>query len=355
MKTKTFTGDKGLANRNDFNNIITSVGIICPELLKYHFKKTGTMKLEDGIYIRETIDGDIKVHLPNGNSINVLKNHSNGSRCNWKYICKQVREIICGHYNVPVPDDFPTFNDWCEDLYENGFCNSEKRLALLAADLKDEANYLLDCIVEKVAEMNDAEGFTEAFADEYDWYKEYGDVDWTAVSSIVDDYTDKNEDCDYDEIASIAYNLLMEMFADRLKQYRMDDVSEERLGETMAVLFEEDMRNMAEVITESEVEIAIDEEMEDVIVGNIFDEEEENEEDVARNLAKYIMRNWDGWTEEMIDTYLAEHASSLADYLPFGERTDTIGVDYDGTVWANTEWLCEENFPELYAKYYEAA
>lgn len=120
-------------NNINFSSIITNVGIICPDTLKYHLKHDGRMDLGDGMILAyvPTDDTVLRVNLPDGNFSTVVKNHSVGSRCNWKYIAKQVRRIVCRHYNVPIypSRDFPTFNDWANDLYEYGFCNSDKRRA----------------------------------------------------------------------------------------------------------------------------------------------------------------------------------------------------------------------------------
>lgn len=132
MYNKNYNDDNGLVNRNsqgEFNNIIVTVGGICSETLKFHLKKDGYVKLCDGLELHTVADDDsiLRVTYPNGNWLNIVKNHSVGSRCNWKYVTDQVKHIVCGHYNVPEPKYFPTFNDWAEDLYEYGYCSSEKR------------------------------------------------------------------------------------------------------------------------------------------------------------------------------------------------------------------------------------
>lgn len=118
-------------NNINFSSIITNVGIICPDTLKYHLKHDGRMDLGDGMILAyvPTDDTVLRVYLPDGNWFNVLKNHSVGTRCNWKYVAEQVKQIVCTHYNVPNPEYFLSFNDWANDLYEYGFCNSDKRRA----------------------------------------------------------------------------------------------------------------------------------------------------------------------------------------------------------------------------------
>lgn len=125
----------------DFDKIIVNVGSICPDFLKYNLRKYGYKDLGDGMYVAEVPEDDtiLRVHMPNGNWFNVVKNHSIGSRCNWEYVTDQVKHIVCGHYNVPEPKYFDTFNDWVEDLYEYGFCSSDKRWAKIRADY--EASY----------------------------------------------------------------------------------------------------------------------------------------------------------------------------------------------------------------------
>lgn len=121
---------------DNFNKIIVNVGIISPDIMKYNLRKYGYMELGDGMYLNTVPEDDavLRVHYPNGNWFNVVKNHSVGSRCNWNFVTEQVRHIVCTHYNVPDPKGFPTFNDWAEDLYEYGFCNSEKREARFIAE-----------------------------------------------------------------------------------------------------------------------------------------------------------------------------------------------------------------------------
>lgn len=140
MYNKNFNGVNGLANHN-FDEIITKIGGISADSIKYYLKKYGLMKLDDEITLHQVYDNDrvLRITFPDGNWRNVVKNHSAGSRCNWEYVRKQVRQIMCTHYDVPTPDNFPTFNDWAEDLYEYGFCSSEKRWAKIRADY--EASY----------------------------------------------------------------------------------------------------------------------------------------------------------------------------------------------------------------------
>lgn len=141
MDKQMTTGDNGLANQKNFDEIIGIISVLGPDLIKYHLRKDGFMRLDNGIYLRYCPDDDkvLRVHLPNGNWFNVVKNYSVGSsRCNWKFVSKQVRHIMCRHYSVPDLDKFPTFNDWANDLKENGFCNSEKRLAKIRADYEAE-------------------------------------------------------------------------------------------------------------------------------------------------------------------------------------------------------------------------
>lgn len=119
-------------NNNIFSEIIVKVGIICPDHLKFNLTKYGRVDLGDGmklVYV-PTDDSILRVYLPDGNCFNVVKNHSVGTRCNWKYIAEQVQHIVCTHYNVPDPKNFATFNDWANDLYEYGFCSSDKRWAM---------------------------------------------------------------------------------------------------------------------------------------------------------------------------------------------------------------------------------
>ena len=135
MEQKNNNGQNSVATSADFNNIITAIGSICPEFIKYFLNKYGYMDLRDGVYLNYADDDDavLRVHYPNGNWFNVVKNHSVGSRCNWKFIAEQVKDIMCRHYNVPNPKHFATFNDWAEDLLEYGFCGSEKRMAKIRA------------------------------------------------------------------------------------------------------------------------------------------------------------------------------------------------------------------------------
>lgn len=141
MNNKTFNGDKSSLASADFKKIIPTIGSICPDWLKYFLRKNGFVELGDGLKLVSVADDDhiLRVIYPNGNYRNVVKNHSVGPKCNWKYITEQVRQIMTTHYNVPDPKNFPTFNDWANDLYEYGFCNSEKRWAKIRADY--EASY----------------------------------------------------------------------------------------------------------------------------------------------------------------------------------------------------------------------
>ena len=142
MNHKTLNGDKSsLASADNFNEIIVNVGRISTDWLKYFLRKNGFVELGDGMYLNYVDNDDtvFRVHYPNGNWFNVVKNHSASTCCNWNFIKEQVQHIVCGHYNVPDPKYFPTFNDWANDLYEYGFCNSEKRWAKIRADY--EASY----------------------------------------------------------------------------------------------------------------------------------------------------------------------------------------------------------------------
>jgi len=125
---------------DNFNKIIVTIGLISTDHLKYYLNKYGFVKLGDGLELHYVADDDsiLRVTLPNGNWYNVVKNHSVGPKCNWKYVKEQVRGIICTHYDVPNPKNFPTFNDWAEDLYEYGNCHSEKRWAKIRADYEAE-------------------------------------------------------------------------------------------------------------------------------------------------------------------------------------------------------------------------
>lgn len=137
MYNKTFNGQNSVAtSATSFNNIITKIGGISVDSLKYYINKYGEYKLDDDIYLQKVYDDDrvLRITFPDGNWRNIVKNHSAGTRCNWEYVRSQVRRIMCTHYNVPTPDNFPTFNDWAEDLYEYGFCNSEKRIARAVAE-----------------------------------------------------------------------------------------------------------------------------------------------------------------------------------------------------------------------------
>lgn len=117
--------------QSEFDSIIVKIGVLGKDLLKYRFRKNGyvVLDLDENIYLKPVLGDDhiLRVVFPDGNWFNVVKNHSVGSKCNWKYVTEQVRQIMCTHYNVPTPDGFPTFNDWAEDLYEYGYCSSEKR------------------------------------------------------------------------------------------------------------------------------------------------------------------------------------------------------------------------------------
>lgn len=125
---------------DNFNEIIVNVGRISTELMKYSLQKYGFMELGDGLKLISVADDDciLRVTYPNGNWFNVVKNHSVGPKCNWNYVKEQVQHIVCRHYNVPDPKYFPTFNDWAEDLYEYGDCDSEKRWAKIRADYEAE-------------------------------------------------------------------------------------------------------------------------------------------------------------------------------------------------------------------------
>ena len=141
MYNKIYNGQISVATSADnFNEIILNVGRISPELMKYSLRKYGFMELGDGMYLNYVDDDDtvFRVHYPNGNWFNVVKNHSAGPRCNWNFVKEQVQHIVCTYYNVPDPKYFPTFNDWAEDLYEYGFCSSEKRWAKIRADYEAE-------------------------------------------------------------------------------------------------------------------------------------------------------------------------------------------------------------------------
>lgn len=131
MDKNSKNGQISVATIAKFNEIIANVGVISTELMRYHLQKYGYMELGDGLYLNAPDDDDkvLRLHYPNGNWRNVVKNHSVGTRCNWNFIKEQVQHIVCTHYNVPDPKSFPTFNDWAENLYEYGFCNSEKRMA----------------------------------------------------------------------------------------------------------------------------------------------------------------------------------------------------------------------------------
>ena len=125
---------------DNFNKIIVSIGGISSDSLKYYLQKYGFVELGDGLKLTTVRDDDhiLRVTYPNGNYRNVVKNHSVGPKCNWKYITEQVRQIMTTHYDVPDPKNFPTFNDWAEDLYKYGNCHSEKRWAKIRADYEAE-------------------------------------------------------------------------------------------------------------------------------------------------------------------------------------------------------------------------
>ena len=142
MYNKNENGQNSVATSADnFNEIIVSIGRLGSDFIKYCFNKYGFMELGDGLKLVSVADKDhiLRVTYPNGNWFNVVKNHSVGPKCNWKYITEQVQHIVCTHYDVPDPKNFPTFNDWANDLYEYGNCHSEKRWAKIRADY--EASY----------------------------------------------------------------------------------------------------------------------------------------------------------------------------------------------------------------------
>lgn len=142
MSNMNVNGEYSGSASAKFNEIIVNVGIICPDMLKYYLKKNGYMDLGDGLKLKyvPTDDSVLRVYYPNGNWFNVVKNHSVGSRCNWKYVTEQVKHIVCTHYNVPDPKLFPTFNDWANDLCEYGFCNSPKRYAKIRSNYEAQFN-----------------------------------------------------------------------------------------------------------------------------------------------------------------------------------------------------------------------
>lgn len=140
MNNMIQNGDKSQASADNFNKIIVNIGSICSDWLKYFLRKNGFVELGDGLKLVSVSDDDhiLRVIYPNGNYRNVVKNHSVGPKCNWKYITEQVRQIMTTHYDVPNPKNFPTFNDWANDLYEYGNCHSEKRWAKIRADYETE-------------------------------------------------------------------------------------------------------------------------------------------------------------------------------------------------------------------------
>ena len=141
MNNNNNNGQNSVATSADnFNKIIVNIGSICSDWLKYFLRKYGFVELGDGLKLVSVADDDhiLRVTYPNGNYYNVVKNHSVGPKCNWKYITEQVRQIMTTHYDVPNPKYFPTFNDWAEDLYKYGFCSSEKRWAKIRADYEAE-------------------------------------------------------------------------------------------------------------------------------------------------------------------------------------------------------------------------
>ncbi|MBO7695596.1 MAG: hypothetical protein J6Y78_03120 [Paludibacteraceae bacterium] len=142
MEMKNENGQISVATSADnFNEIIVSIGRLGSDFIKYTFHKYGFMKLGDGLKLISVADDDsiLRVTYPNGNYRNVVKNHSVGPKCNWKYITEQVLQIMTTHYDVPNPKNFRTFNDWANDLREYGFLSSEKRWAKIRADY--EASY----------------------------------------------------------------------------------------------------------------------------------------------------------------------------------------------------------------------
>lgn len=141
MSNKNFNGQISVATSADnFKEIIVSIGRLGSDFIKYSFNKYGFMELGDGLKLVRVADDDhvLRVTYPNGNYRNIVKNHSVGPKCNWKYITEQVRQIMTTHYDVPNPKNFPTFNDWAEDLYKYGNCHSEKRWAKIRADYEAE-------------------------------------------------------------------------------------------------------------------------------------------------------------------------------------------------------------------------
>lgn len=46
--------------------------------------------------------------------------------------------FVFRQYANNTPKNFPTFNDWANDLYEYGNCHSEKRWAKIRADYEAE-------------------------------------------------------------------------------------------------------------------------------------------------------------------------------------------------------------------------
>lgn len=179
------------------------------------------------------------------------------------------------------------------------------------------------------------------YVHEMEYMAENANIDYSGAYYILENF-EIGEDYEDATDTLIQREVKKRIEAYKAEREMMDSVSEERLSEAIATMYRTDLEDTVGSVPESVVEIAIEEEDDYIMVGEV-------DADDVRSVAETIMSDWDGWTKEMIATYLDEHLDDLIDCLPY--QTDTIGFD-DGIVWANTEWLCKEYFPDLYNQYF---